>query len=453
MSDKKGSSTNVSRRQMLRLMGMGAGALGLAACAAPPAQAPAATKAPEQAAPTTAPAAAGAQKAIWWDIQTTPPLKPVFDEIVAEFNKNNSDIQIDKQTIQNDPFKTKLAAAMQAGTPPDLFQSWGGGVLKQYVDAGLMQDVTDSIKDFAGTLSTAAVNVFSFDGKTYGVPWNQGMIGFWYNKDLFSKAGVQVPKTWTEYLDVVKKIQAAGITPIGLGNKDKWPGHFWWSYLNIRIGGKEAFDKAFNRTGAFTDQPFVDSGKHLEELIKMNPFPKGFEALDFDQQSAIMGNGEAAMELMGHWAPGNQKDKSKDKKGLGDKLAFFTFPMVDGGKGDASDVLGGCDGVGVSKNAPSGAIKFLKFLVSVDNAKKMNATGGSLSPVQGSSDAIPDPLLKGVVDLANQAKYFQVYYDQYLPPATGEAVKDATQALFIGKMTPEDVAKTVEAAAATELKK
>lgn len=444
----------MSRRQMLRLMGMGAGALGLAACAAPPAQAPAASTSTgaEQPAPTTAPAAAGAQKAVWWDIQTTPPLKPVFDDIVAEFNKNNSDIQIDKQTIQNDPFKTKLAAAMQAGTPPDMFQSWGGGVLKQYVDAGLMQDITDSAKGFIGTLSPAAVGVYSFDGKTYGVPWNQGMIGFWYNKDLFSKAGVEVPKTWTEYLDVVKKLQAAGITPIGLGNKDKWPGHFWWSYLNIRIGGKEAFDAAFDRTGSFADPPFVDAGVKLKELIDLQPFPKGFETLDFDQQSAIMGNGEAAMELMGHWAPGNQKDKSKDKQGLSDKLAFFTFPMVEGGKGDASDVLGGCDGIAVGKNAPTGAIKFLEFFSSVDNAKKMNATGGSLSTVQGSSDAIPDPLLKNVADLANQAKYFQVYYDQYLPPATGEAVKDSTQALFIGKMTPEEVAKSVEAAAATELK-
>jgi raffinose/stachyose/melibiose transport system substrate-binding protein len=89
----------------------------------------------------------------------------------------------------------------------------------------------------------------------------------------------------------------------------------------------------------------------------------------------------------------------------------------------------------------------------VDNAKKVNAGGGTLSTVAGTDDAIPDALLKQVAENANKAKYFQVYYDQYLPPATGEAVKDATQALFIGKMTPEETAQTVEAAAASELKK
>jgi raffinose/stachyose/melibiose transport system substrate-binding protein len=443
----------VSRRKMLRIVGASAGAAALAACVAPPAAAPAAPAA-APAAPTEAPAAAsGAQKVIWWDIQTTEPNKPIFDTIVADFNKANPNIQIDKQTIQNDPFKTKLAAAMQAGTPPDLFQSWGGGVLKAYVDADLMQDISDKIKDFAGTLSSAAIGVYSFDGKTYAVPWSQGMIGFWYNKDLFAKAGVEIPKTWTDFLAAVKKIKDAGITPIALGNKDKWPGHFWWSYLNIRIGGKAAFDAAFNRTGTFADPTWVEAGAKLKELVDLQPFPKGFETLDFDQHSAIMGNGEAAMELMGQWGPGNQKDKSADKKGIGDKLGFFNFPGVEGGKGDPSDVLGGCDGIAVSKNAPSGAIDFLKFFVSVDNAKKLNAGGGTLSTVAGSGDAIPDPLLKLVAEKANAAKYFQVYYDQYLPPATGEAVKDTTQALFIGKMTPEEVAQGVEAAAAGELKK
>ncbi len=423
-------------------------------CCAPAPAAPAAPAAGDAAAPTTAPAAAASvEKIIWWDIQTTDPNKSIFDAIVADFNKQDPKVQVEKQTIQNDPFKTKLAAAMQAGTPPDLFQSWGGGVLKAYVDAGLMQDIADTGKDFLGTLSQAAVGVYSFDGKTYAAPWSQGMIGFWYNKDLFAKAAVEIPKTWTEYLAVVKKIKEAGITPIALGNKDKWPGHFWWSYLNIRIGGKAAFDAAFNRTGTFADAPWVEAGNKLKELIDLQPFPKGFEALDFDQHSAIMGNGEAAMELMGQWGPGNQKDKSKDKKGIGDKLGFFGFPGVEGGKGDPSDVLGGCDGLAVSKSAPAGTIAFLKFFSSVDNAKKINAGGGTLSTVAGSGDAIPDPLLKEVAERANAAKYFQVYYDQYLPPATGEAVKDTTQALFIDKMTPEDVAKGVEAAAATELKK
>ena len=49
---------------------------------------------------------------------------------------------IEITVLENEAFKTKLTTAMQSGDPPDMFQSWGGGVLKQYADAGLVQDMT-----------------------------------------------------------------------------------------------------------------------------------------------------------------------------------------------------------------------------------------------------------------------------------------------------------------------
>jgi len=45
------------------------------------------------------------------------------------------------------------------------------------------------------------------------------------------------------------------------------------------------------------------------------------------------------MELMGQWAPGNEKDNSADKKGIGDNLGWFPFPMVEGGAGNPTDAM------------------------------------------------------------------------------------------------------------------
>jgi hypothetical protein len=65
-----------------------------------------------------------------------------------------------------------------------------------------------------------ALAVYSLDGKNYGVPWDMGMVGWWYNKDLFTQAGVtQLPTTWAEFLAAVEALKAAGITPIALGEK------------------------------------------------------------------------------------------------------------------------------------------------------------------------------------------------------------------------------------------
>lgn len=71
--------------------------------------------------------------------------------------------------------------------------------------------------------------------------------------------------------------------------------------------------------------------------------------------------------------------------------------------------------------------------------------------VKGSDVAIADPLLKEVQKRAGEAKYYQLYYDQYLLPAVGQAVNDSTQGLFEGTSSPEEVANTIEEAAAAEL--
>jgi raffinose/stachyose/melibiose transport system substrate-binding protein len=343
---------------------------------------------------------------------------------------------------------------MQSGSPPDIFQSWGGGVLKQYADAGLVQDLTPSLQDnnWGASFQPGPLSLYTFDGKTYGVPWVAGMVGFWYNKALFEKAGIaKPPATWTELLDAVKKLKAAGITPIALGEKEKWPGHFYWVYLATRIGGKDAFLKAYNREGSFADKPFVDAGARLKELIDLQPFQNGFLGSAYPDEQALMANGKAAMELMGQWAPGVNTTVAEDPKSYKDNLGWFAFPAVEGGAGDPSDALGGCDGFAIGKNAPKQAIDFVRFLTNAENQQAMAKVFGQIPMVKGAES--DDPLLKEVANRLSQAKYYQLYYDQYLPPAVGQAVNDSTQGLFAGTSSPEDVAKTIEETAAAELTK
>jgi raffinose/stachyose/melibiose transport system substrate-binding protein len=281
------------------------------------------------------------------------------------------------------------------------------------------------------------------------------MVGFWYNKALFTKAGIaKPPATWAELLDAVKKLKAAGITPIGIGEKDKWPGHFYWVYMVTRIGGKAAFDKAYTRQGTFADQPFVEAGQKLKELVDLQPFQNGFLGADYGQQQVAMANGKAAMELMGQWAPSANRGQVKDAvlKAYNENLGFFPFPAVEGGAGDPSDVLGGGDGFAIGKNAPPEAIEFIRFLTNVANQTAMAKAGIAVPPtVKGAEAGLDDPLIKEVQKRAAEAKYYQLYYDQYLPPAVGQAVNDATQELFAGTASPEAVAKTIEDAAAAEL--
>lgn len=251
----------------------------------------------------------------------------------------------------------------------------------------------------------------------------------------------------------MKKLQAAGITPITLAGKDKWPGAFWWEYLAVRNGGKPAFDAAYSRTGSFADPAFVKAGADLKQLVDLNPFQEGFLAATYDDHQTVMANGQAAMELMGHWAPGADSGKAKDPAAFAASLGWFPFPSVAGGKGDASDALGGGDGFAIGKNAPPEAIDFVRYLVSKPVQIELVKAGIAVPPtVKGAEEALDNPLIVTVMQNAAASKYYQLYYDQYLTPAVGQAVNDQTQALFAGTSSPEDVAKAIDAVAATELK-
>src|SRR3972149_8957955 len=164
-----------------------------------------------------------------------------------------------------------------------------------------------------------------------------------------------------------------------------------------------------------------------------------------------MGNSETAMDLMGQWAPGSFRENSADGTGLDGKIGWFTFPMVEGGAGGAADALGGGNGFVVGKDAPDAAVDFLKFISSVDSQIAQAEIGMSVPVVVGSETALTDPTLLMVQQGAAAAEYFQLYYDQYLPPAMGSVVNDAVQGIFAGTLTPEQAAQAIDDAYAAEL--
>lgn len=276
----------------------------------------------------------GATRITWWHISTQENQRTAWENLAKTYVEQNPDVSIEITVLENESFKAKLATAMQSGSPPDIFQSWGGGVLKQYGDAGLVQELTPALQEngWGDSFQPGPLSLYSFDGKTYGVPWNAGMIGFWYNKDLFQKAGItEPPATWSAFLEDVKKLKDAGITPIALGEKDKWPGHFYWVYLATRIGGREAFEGAYSRQGTFADPSFVEAGARLKELVDLQPFQNGFLGAGYGDHQVVMANGQAAMELMGQWAPGANGSVAENVDAYNASLGWFPFPAIEGG--------------------------------------------------------------------------------------------------------------------------
>jgi raffinose/stachyose/melibiose transport system substrate-binding protein len=394
-----------------------------------------------------------------WHIQPADsPLAALWDEFSTEFNAQNPDgAQVTPTFYENDAFKSNLATAIQGGDPPDMFQSWGGGVLRQQVEAGAVRDLTDELADVIALMSPGALQPYTIDGRVYGLPFSLGMIGIWYNTELFEQAGIsEPPATWAELLTDIQLLKDAGITPIALGGADLWPGHYWWTYPAMRLAGAQAFQQA-HETNSFDDPAFVQAGQMVEELVALEPFQEGFLAAGYEQadgEAQLMGNGDAAMELMGQWALQGAIDNAGLEGGDADahraRMGWFPFPAVEGGTGDPSEALGGGDGFAVGANAPDGIFDYLRFIFAENYQRIVDAGAGVIPTTLAAAGTVEDPNEQEIVQTVGAASGFQLYLDQDFPPAVGGAVNEAVGALIAGESSPEEVVEAINEAMASE---
>ena len=448
-----------TRWRMLGVMGVmalvfsacsGGGATTAPSAAAPSVEASvAASEAPSEAPASEAAAPVTIE---WWHISKDDPGKTLFKGIADAYMAAHPNVTINITVLENEAFKTKLTTQMQSGTPPDLFQSWGGGTMAAQADAGMLKDITADVASWKDTVNAGAMSIYAYNGKQYGVPWDMGMIGFFYHKKLFSDAGIPAPPaTWEELLADMGKLKAKGVAPLAIAGKDMWPSMHLWTYLVLRIGGSDVLQKMI-QSGDWNTDACKAAGDAVLKLNALNPYQSGYKSATYDNEAAAVGNGQAAMELMGQWAPGVQVADSTSKKGLGTDLGWFAFPAVTGGAGAATDGVGGGNGIAVGKNAPPEAVDFLKFFSSVANADSLNGSTPptALSPVIGTESTVTDPNLQAVLAGRNAANFIQLYLDQATSPAMGTAINEATVALFLGQSTPEKVCQAITDAAATQ---
>jgi len=387
----------------------------------------------------------------WWHNGTNDPLLGYWQKVADDFTKAHPNVKIQISAVQNEELqKTKIPAALQGNNPPDLFQQWGGGELADQVEAGKVMDISDKVSSELSLIGGSAAG-WQVGGKTYGLPFSMGVEGFWYNKAQFTQAGItDTPKTIADLTADVAKLKAAGLVPIAVGAKDKWPAaHYWYNFAlrncTTKVMQQASVDKKF------TDACFTKAGDDLQSFINTKPFNEGFLATPAQtgatSSAGLVANGKAAMELMGHWDPSVMQGLTEDRKGLGDKLGWFAFPTVAGGNGDPKAALGGGDGFSCSYKAPPACVDLLKYIASADVQKGFAATGAGLPVTKGSEGGVTDTNMKSLLDSRNSASYVQLWLDVAYGNNVGGALNDGVSNLFAGHGSGKDIVNAMTTAA------
>jgi xylobiose transport system substrate-binding protein len=379
----------------------------------------------------------------------------VEKQIVDTFNKT-SKVKAKLQTIPGADYQTKLQTLINTKQAPDVFFNWGGGSIAPFVKAGLLLPLDDMIAKDPGLKSNFLPSVFNgavVDGKSYGIPMRGTQpVMLFNNKKVLADNGLTAPKTWDDLLNAVKVLKAKHVTPIALGGGDQWPTLMWYEYMYDRIAGPGLFEKAMGGDKSAWDS--ADSRAalaKLKELIDAGAFGTNYDSVKYTDGGsvALVAQSKAAFELMGSWYYSQQQQDNPDfaKSGLG----YSSFPTVDGGKGDPTDIVGNTNNYYsvLKKTKYADAIaQFLKLQYS-DEFVKAHMAIGNLPTTTSTVNflgtaAIPD-YAKFQFELVKAAPSFQLSWDQAYPQTASEAMHTAVQQFFDGKLDADGFIKAMQA--------
>jgi raffinose/stachyose/melibiose transport system substrate-binding protein len=386
-----------------------------------------------------------------WQNSTTGPGQEFWEKTVADYEAANPGVTIDIQAIQNEDLDGKLQTALNSGDAPDIFLQRGGGKMAAMVAAGQLMDLTGSISDQAKSeIPEGSFSANTLDDKVWAMPVAVLPGGLFYSQDLFDAAGItEAPATISDLEAANDKLKASGVDPIALGAKDAWPAAHWYYFFALRECSSDVLAQAAD-TKDFSDECWIKAGQDLEDFAATEPFNQGFLTTSAQQgagsSAGLVANHQAAMELMGAWDPGVIASLTPDAKPLPD-LAWFPFPEVEGGQGEAGAIMGGVDGYSCSASAPPECADFLNYLATADVQKDYYAAFNAPPVNTVAQEAVTEPYLQQILEAYNAAPYVSQWLDTVYGLNVGNALNVGVVDMLAGKSSPEQLVQAVNDAA------
>ncbi|MDK2808395.1 MAG: raffinose/stachyose/melibiose transport system substrate-binding protein [Clostridiales bacterium] len=401
---------------------------------------------------TTTTEATGEEEQITWmfwdDLNATEDLiSKGYKDVIDRFNEQyKGKYYCNVITTNLEEYDTKLNALISAGQTPDVFICNPGPNLTQYVDAGVAADLTDILnnqeKDWYASFNDGIFERITYDGKIMAVPTNFAAACVYYNTEIFEKAGVQPPKTYDELIDVCKKIQDAGFTPISCSAGTTWCLSMIAGYLCDREGGPDNLAGVNAGTLDWTSQTFIDAGNKLAELSKY--FQETAAGDSNDQATANFYNGDAAMLVQGSWVIAQINGNNPEFE---DKCGVFQFPAIDGGA-DPNRMIVKTDNLVLSSTTKhqEAALALMKMFTDETAQKYTAEVAGKIPVTKVDIDYNKAPKQFSYINdiLKNVTGTLGFYNESLASVEAGDVFDNAMVDIFLGNATSEEAFQKVQ---------
>lgn len=380
---------------------------------------------------------------------------PVVDQLIEEFNAEYAGkYRIQKEDVPGDAnYVDKIKVQLGTGDLPPVVYGGGYNLLDLALAKDVVVDLTSYVEadpEWKALYSDVALTTNSRDGKIYASSSEGSLIGYFYNKELFEKAGIAEPaKTWDEFWEQCDKLKAAGITPLALDTADSaWVTSLWAGAM-IATSGDEGYEfmKQMNPID-YNNQPTIDAFTNVQKMLQE------YTTLDaiggkYEHAANNFLSGQAAMIANGPWMIGDFSDETKTTADFADKVGVAIFPgnfVYDAP----------IQGYFVTKQddpaLEEAAIEMVKFFTSA-HAQQVALEVQGMVPASSTVEITETakqnyPLLVEFLDLAEGATVRTDNLQATMYPNLLDVVSQDLPLLASGEMTPTEFCQTLSTEAA-----
>ena len=310
-----------------------------------------------------------------------------FKATNAAFEKKYPKVNIKFSSIPNNNYPAAKSSRLTAGNVDILIAA--PTQLPSYVskgsesddslaaDNGVFLDLTK--QSFMKNFTPSLLKSIAYNGKQYTVPTGVSYYtGVFYNKTMFAKDGLTVPTTWNDFVALSKKIQATGVSPLGIGGKDSWPAGLTMisavQGLHPTLADKNALAKnIWKKKTSLTSSTATTILNRVNTMYSMAE--PNFAGVSYAAVPAGFAAGKYAMTPDGTW------DQPTVAAAVGSKFDVGYFPIPTSNKASDNATLGGkVDlrlAVAAATKNKTAALAYLSFFSSPKNYAKYVKMSGT----------------------------------------------------------------------------
>ena len=384
----------------------------------------------------------GGEKTITWLVDNAENTVTAAEKVAEEFTAANPGIKVDIETRpQGGDGDNIVKTRLSTGDMADVFNYNTGSLLQQINPEQNLQPITN--ESYLSNVADSFKPVVTSSGQIYGVPFSTGMAGaVLYNKKVYEKLGLSVPKTWNEFMANSRKIKDAGIAPIIQSYQTTWTSQLFvlGDFANVMTADPNfASDYTANKAKYATNPAAVKGFEHLEEAAKAGFFNDDFASTTYQQAQDKLVNGEGAQYPILSFALNNIKVTHPDK--LND-LGLFPLPGDDAAKNKLTVWMPGGTYIPKSTKNLEEAKKFQAFIASKAGCDAQTAAVGAAGPYLVKDCELPSDVAAAVKDMLpffeDPARNSPAL--EFLSPVKGPALEQITVEVGSGIRSGKDCA-------------